>query len=198
MGLLILRSSLTLSAHWEGGARARFHNAAAKKFVSSSEGAAEGGCGGNSAAPEQKIETSPAACSVRGRAKQNILFLLEERIRRAQIRKSEECFAWRRAVASGGGAVSFVGGFPKMGSDFVQGTEPNWMIRVLRLGASPLGELVSSNLAPRVGFEPTTNYLKDRYILSDRTAPAAGFEPATKGLTVLCSTAELRRSATIR
>jgi len=31
----------------------------------------------------------------------------------------------RRALASGGGAASFVGGFPKMGSDFVQGTEPN-------------------------------------------------------------------------
>jgi len=89
-----------------------------------SEGAAEGGCGGNSAAPEQKTEASPAACSVRGRAKQNILFLLEEKIRRAQIKKSEECFAGWRVVASGGGAASFVGGRLKMRSDFVQGVEP--------------------------------------------------------------------------
>jgi len=72
----------------------------------------------------QKIEASPAACSVRGRAKQNILFLLEEKIWRAQIRKSEEYFAWRRALASGGGAASFVGVRLKIGSDFVQGTEP--------------------------------------------------------------------------
>ena len=30
----------------------------------------------------------------------------------------------RRALVSGGGAASFVGGFPKMRSDFVQGVEP--------------------------------------------------------------------------
>ena len=89
-----------------------------------SEGEAEGGCGGNSAIPLQKIEASPAALLGQSRAKQNILFLLEEKIRRAQIKKSEECFAGWRVVASGGGAASFVGGRLKMRSDFVQGVEP--------------------------------------------------------------------------
>jgi len=82
----------------------------------------------------QKRETSPAACIVRGRAKQNILFLSEEKIRRAQNEKSKEYFSVvRRALASGGGAASFVGGFPKMGSDFVQGVEPNPKILFLFL-----------------------------------------------------------------
>ncbi|TAL49271.1 hypothetical protein EPN83_01900 [Patescibacteria group bacterium] len=101
----------------------------------------KGGVGGNSAAPEQKIEASPAACSVRSRSQQkSFLFLLparrslgaggEEKIRRAQIRKSKEnFFAGWRASARGGGAASFIGGLPEMGSDFVQGMEPNWMIR---------------------------------------------------------------------
>ena len=48
----------------------------------------------------------PAACSVRSRAQQkSFLFLLEEKIRRVQIKKSEENFfvGWR-ASARGGGA----------------------------------------------------------------------------------------------
>ena len=73
----------------------------------------------------QKIEASPAALLGQSRAKQNILFLLEEKIRRAQNQKSREnFFAGWRVVASGGGLASFVGGFPKMRSDFVQGVEP--------------------------------------------------------------------------
>ncbi|OGE94768.1 MAG: hypothetical protein A3B10_02315 [Candidatus Doudnabacteria bacterium RIFCSPLOWO2_01_FULL_44_21] len=61
------------------------------------------------------------------RAKQNILFLLEEKIGRARIRKSEEnFFVGRAGLRHGGGAASFVGGFPKMRSDFVQGVEPDW------------------------------------------------------------------------
>ncbi len=71
-----------------------------------------------------KNRGQPRRLLEKSRAKQNILFLLEEKIRRAQIRKSEECFAWRRALASGGGAASFVGVRLKIGSDFVQGTEP--------------------------------------------------------------------------
>jgi len=43
MGLLILGSSYTLPAQWEGGARARFQNSSAKKFARPSEGVAEGG-----------------------------------------------------------------------------------------------------------------------------------------------------------
>ena len=76
---------------------------AAKIFRRRSEGAAEGGCGGNSAAPERP---SPAACSVKSRSQQkSFLFLLEEKIGRAQIKKCKEnFFAGWRASASGGGA----------------------------------------------------------------------------------------------
>jgi len=80
-----------------------FNNVAAKIFRRRSEGTAEGGCGGNSAAPER---WSPAACSVRSRSQQkSFLFLLEEKIGRAQIKKCKEnFFAGWRALASGGGA----------------------------------------------------------------------------------------------
>src|SRR3989344_4911851 len=90
---------------------ANHFNAAAKNPVRPSEGAAEGGCGGNSAAPERnQKEASPAALLVQSRTQQkSFLFLLEEKIRRAQIRKSEEnFFAGWRALASGGGAASLV------------------------------------------------------------------------------------------
>ena len=83
---------------------------AAKNPVRPSKGMAEGGCGGNSAIPLQKIEASPAALLVKARHHRKILFSLrEEKIRRAQIRKSEENFfvGWR-ALARGGGAASLV------------------------------------------------------------------------------------------
>ena len=99
------KGSLSLPAHWEGGARATSFLAAhfAKQNTNSvgakREGAAEGGCGGNSAAPERnQTEASPAALLVQSRTPQkSFLFLLEEKIRRAQIRKSEENFfvGWR-------------------------------------------------------------------------------------------------------
>ena len=78
-----LGSSLSLPAHGRAGARATPFLAAhfAKQNTNlvgtKSEGGAEGGrsdsdessdskrCGGNSAAPEHKIEVSPAACSFR-------------------------------------------------------------------------------------------------------------------------------------
>ncbi|KKU33715.1 MAG: hypothetical protein UX48_C0045G0006 [Candidatus Azambacteria bacterium GW2011_GWB1_46_27] len=111
------KGSSSLPAHWEGGARATSFLAAhfAKQNTNSvgakSEGAAEGGCGGNSAAPERnKTEASPAALLVQNRTPQkSFLFLLEEKIRRAQIRKSEENFfvGWR-ATARGGRAASLV------------------------------------------------------------------------------------------
>jgi hypothetical protein len=57
-------------------------NAGTNSVGAKREGAAEGGCGGNSAAPERKIEASPAACSVRSRSQQkSFLFLLEEKNR---------------------------------------------------------------------------------------------------------------------
>ncbi|OGN41259.1 MAG: hypothetical protein A2606_03000 [Candidatus Yanofskybacteria bacterium RIFOXYD1_FULL_42_10] len=76
----------------------------AKKIAVGSEDEAEGGCGGNSASPEPK--RSPAALLVQSRVPQkSFLFLLEEKIGRAQIRKCEEnFFAGWRASASGGGA----------------------------------------------------------------------------------------------
>ncbi|TSC90991.1 MAG: hypothetical protein CEN90_718, partial [Parcubacteria group bacterium Licking1014_17] len=74
----------------------------AKIFRRRSEGAAEGGCGGNSAAPER---SRPAACSVKSRSQQkSFLFLLEEKIGRAQKKSRENFFAGWRALASGGGA----------------------------------------------------------------------------------------------
>ena len=82
-----------------------FFTVAAKIFRRRSEGAAEGGCGGNSAAPER---LSLAACSVKSRSQQkSFLFLLEEKIRRAQKKSRENFFAGWRALASGGGANQF-------------------------------------------------------------------------------------------
>jgi len=104
----ILGSSLIFSAQ---GGRGKEKNLSAEKIGRPSEGAAEGGCGGNSAAPERnQTEASPAALLVESRTQQkSFLFLLEEKIRRAQIRKSEENFfvGWR-ASARGGGAASLV------------------------------------------------------------------------------------------
>jgi len=54
---------------------------------------AEGGCGGNSAALERiKKETSPCPCGESRTPQKSFVFLLEEKIRCAQIRKSEENF----------------------------------------------------------------------------------------------------------
>src|SRR3989338_401271 len=66
------------------------------------------GCGGNSASPEPK--RSPAALLVQSRTpKKSFVFLLEEKIGRAQIKKYEQNFSlvWR-ALASGGGLASLV------------------------------------------------------------------------------------------
>jgi len=111
-------SSLSLPAHGWVGARATLLFPAthfAKQNTNSvgvqSEGEAEGGCGGNSASPEPKsrscgINSAPAALLVQSRTQQkSFLFLLEEKIGRAQNKKCEEnFFAGWRALASGGGA----------------------------------------------------------------------------------------------
>ena len=85
------------------------------------------GVGGRNAEPSERIqkEASPAALLVESRSQQkSFLFLLEEKIRRAQNQKCREnFFAGWRALASGGEVASFVGGFSEMGSDFVQGME---------------------------------------------------------------------------
>ncbi|MDI6778483.1 MAG: hypothetical protein QMD77_04845 [Patescibacteria group bacterium] len=55
------------------------------------EGEAEGGCGGNSASPEP--EAKPRRLLDQSRSQQkSFLFLLEEKIRRAQIRNAEKTF----------------------------------------------------------------------------------------------------------
>ena len=87
-----------------------FLNAAAKISVRPRKNTAEGGCGGNSAVFLQKIEASPAALLVQSRTQQkSFLFLLEEKIRRAQNHKCEEnFFAGWRVIAGGGGLASLV------------------------------------------------------------------------------------------
>ena len=104
-----LGSSLSLPAHGWVGARATLLFPAAhfaKQNTNSvgvqSEGEAEGGCGGNSASPEPK--RSPATLLVQSRTQQkSFLFLLEEKNRRAQIKKCRENFfaeqRAKRAVA---------------------------------------------------------------------------------------------------
>ena len=85
------------------------------------------GVGGRNAEPSERNqnEAKPAALLVQSRTQQkSFLFLLEEKIRRAQIRKSEEnFFAGLRVVASGGGVASLV---PlKVGSSKVQNIPPS-------------------------------------------------------------------------
>ena len=113
-----LGSSLALPANGLGGSSATsllvahfaLQNTAsnsAEKKNRPSEGVAEGGFGGNSATPEriQKAD-SPAVLLVQSRTPhKSFLFLLEEKVGRAQIKKCKEnFFAGWRALASGGGA----------------------------------------------------------------------------------------------
>src|SRR3970040_2548248 len=93
------------------------NNHAAKNPVRPRKNTAEGGCGGNSAVFLQKIEAKPAALLVESRTQQkSFLFLLEEKIRRAQNQKCREnFFAGWRVVASGGGLASLKSvNFPKV------------------------------------------------------------------------------------
>src|SRR3989344_2812411 len=108
MSLMISGSSINFSAHgWWGKEK---NNVAAKNPVRPCKNTAEGGCGGNSAVFLQKIEAKPAALLVQSRTpKKSFVFLLEEKIGRAQIKKYEQNFSlvWR-ALASGGGLASLV------------------------------------------------------------------------------------------
>ena len=99
-------SSLTFFA-LGGSGKEKKEKPAAKNFASPSEGEAEGGCGGNSASPEPKsrscgINSAPAALLVQSRTQQkSLLFLLEEKIGRAQNKKCRENFfaGWRASVS---------------------------------------------------------------------------------------------------
>ena len=125
----------------------------AEKIAVQSEGEAEGGCGAprsrasslrgkNSASPEPK--RSPAALLVESRTQQkSFLFLLEEKIGRAQIRKSEENFiAGWRALASGGGAErqNSQSGFSSK-KVRISSNKHHHIELVASLGASPLVSL---------------------------------------------------------
>ena len=95
------------------------------------------GFGGNSATPEriQKAD-SPAVLLAKSRnPPQNFLFLLEDKSRRAQIKKCEENFfaGWRgfRATA---GLTSLLGVLLKKCSNFVQKTPPVFKIQILKTG----------------------------------------------------------------
>ena len=88
-------------------------------------------------------EASPATLLVESRTQQkSFLFLLEEKIRRAQIRKSEEnFFAGWRVVASGGGAAFLV--LFKVGSR-----------KVYNYSTTSLHDLSWSEVVPKGGVEP--------------------------------------------
>jgi len=130
-----LGSSLLLPAHGRVGARAtstlaahfalqNTHFKSAEKRAVGSEGEAEGGCGGNSASPEPK--RSPATLLVKSRpTKKSFVFLLKEKIGRAQIKNCKQNFSLaeraKRAVA-GRSESLFV--LLKKCSNFVQKTPP--------------------------------------------------------------------------
>ena len=130
-----LGSSLSLPAHGRVGARAtstlaahfalqNTHSKSAEKRIVGSEGEAEGGCGGNSASPEPK--RSPATLLGESRpTKKSFVFLLEEKIGRAQIKNCKQNFSLaeraKRAVA--GRSESLVVLLKKC-SNFVQKTPP--------------------------------------------------------------------------
>ena len=122
MSDIILGSSLTFSAQ---GGWGKEKNAAAKISVRPSEGMAEGGCGGNSAAPERnQTEASPAVLLESAGHHRKILFSLgEKEIRRAQHEKSKEYFSVvGRAKRATAGLASLVGVLLKACSNFVQET----------------------------------------------------------------------------
>ena len=137
----ILGSSLALPANGLGGSRATsslvahfaLQNTAsnsAEKKNCPREGVAEGGFGGNSATPEriQKAD-SPAVLLVESRTPhKSFLFLLEEKNRRAQIKKCEENFfsGWQSIIkwSVTAGLASLLGVLFKKCSNFVQKTLP--------------------------------------------------------------------------
>ena len=122
---------------------------AAKNSVPLRKNTAEGGCGGNSAVFLQKTKAKPAALLVQSRTQQkSFLFLLEEKIGRAQNQKSRENFFARwRVVASGGGLASLVGVLLKESSNISQKTPPNCTFR--KIVRSCLGALRLGMVFPR-------------------------------------------------
>jgi len=122
--------------------------ASSKISVRSSEGVAEGGWGEEFRHARAKSERGRTRRPARqSRAPQkSFVFLLEEKIGRAQIRNSKQNFSvvWRE-LASGGGAAS-LGVLLKVGSSKVQNFPPIATFAVLGkdcLAASPLDSSAS-------------------------------------------------------
>ena len=101
-------SSLTFSA--QGGRGKEKIVSAKKSFCRSEDGSAGGGWGEEFRHARAKDRGRPRRPAHQSRATQkSFLFLLEEKIGRAQIQKCKEnFFAGWRAVASGGGLASLV------------------------------------------------------------------------------------------
>ena len=100
-------SSLTFSAHG-GRGKEKYLKPAEKNFCRSEDGSAGGGWGEECRAVRAKSE-KPRRLLVQSRTPQeSFVFLLEEKIGRAQIRNRKQNFpvVWR-ALASGGGAGQF-------------------------------------------------------------------------------------------
>ena len=104
--IIVLGGSLTFSTQGRWGKEKNL--TAAKNPVRSSEGAAEGGCGGNSAAPERRNPAAPPEYLKGGTEQKNILFLFR---RKNQARANQEkrriffCEVAAGALAEAGGGA---------------------------------------------------------------------------------------------
>jgi len=119
-------------------------NPVAVNFRFSREGVAEGGGWGEEfrhARAKDRSRTRRPARQSRATQK-SFLFLLEEKIGRAQIRKSKENFFVGRAGLRHGGGAASLGDSLKMGSSNVQNFPPDRTFTLWErdcLAASPLG-----------------------------------------------------------
>ncbi len=116
-------------------------NPVVANFHFSREGAAGGGgWGEESRHARAKNGGQPRRPARQSRAPQkSFLFLLEEKIGRAQIRKSEENFFVGRAGLRHGGGAASLGVSLEVGSDFLIYSPHSRICEGMRLGASPLG-----------------------------------------------------------
>jgi hypothetical protein len=82
----------------------------AEKIGRPSEGAAERGCGWNSAAPEPETKPRRLPEALRAETSKNIFFSLIEKngVAREIQKRKENVFAWHASFASGGGAKRLV------------------------------------------------------------------------------------------
>ncbi|KKT35300.1 MAG: hypothetical protein UW24_C0011G0003 [Parcubacteria group bacterium GW2011_GWA2_44_12] len=81
---------------------------AAKNFRRGSEGAAEGGCGGNSAAPERRSPAAPPEYLGGGTEQKNILFLFRRKNRsraKSEMWRMFFCEVATGALAEAGGGA---------------------------------------------------------------------------------------------